>query len=378
MKQSTIFYTWHDLNILQHTATHCNTLQHTATHCNTLQHSATHCNTLQHTATHCNTLHHTASYCNTLQHTACSTLQQSAAVLQCVAVCCSRMCCSVLQCVAVCRPHLTRMQLPRSRAPLPTVPAAVHCQCVAVCCSVLQCIAVCCSVLHCVAPIWYGCNCLGREQAPLRGRLQIGFCPLPLNHCTKPHHFPRSRNKSPTKWCGCLFFLFLSTKKWKKAFHRHWLGRSTSSLGRSHEFPDPKDSNVSIGKLFKFYTKYINFGWVTVWSTNFGKAARRYRSLLQNIVSFIGLFCKRDLSFWGAYYSKRKGGGCTWEKRGNVHCVTVCCSVLQCAAVCCSVLQCVAVCCSVLQCVAVCCGMLQCVAVIFIQSCKDPWDALSS
>jgi len=28
-----------------------------------------------------------------------------------------------------------------------------------------------------------------------------------------------------------------------------------------------------------------------------------YRSLLQNIVSFVGLFCIRDLYFWGAYYS---------------------------------------------------------------------------
>jgi len=27
----------------------------------------------------------------------------------------------------------------------------------------------------------------------------------------------------------------------------------------------------------------------------------KYKSLLQNIVSFIGLFCKRDLSFEGAY-----------------------------------------------------------------------------
>jgi len=49
------------------------------------------------------------------------------ALCQCVAVCCSvlqrsAMCCSLLQCVAVC-------------------------------CSVLQCVAVCCSVLQCVAVI---------------------------------------------------------------------------------------------------------------------------------------------------------------------------------------------------------------------------------
>jgi len=28
---------------------------------------------------------------------------------------------------------------------------------------------------------------------------------------------------------------------------------------------------------------------------------KQFRSLLQNIVSFVGLFCRRDLLFWGAY-----------------------------------------------------------------------------
>jgi len=68
------------VDMLQHTATHCNTLQRTAAHCNTLQYTATHCNTLQYTATHRNTLHHTATHGNTLQHTAihCSKLQHTA------------------------------------------------------------------------------------------------------------------------------------------------------------------------------------------------------------------------------------------------------------------------------------------------------------
>jgi len=30
-------------------------------------------------------------------------------------------------------------------------------------------------------------------------------------------------------------------------------------------------------------------------------APQKHMSLLQNIVFFIGLFCKRDLSFYGAY-----------------------------------------------------------------------------
>jgi len=156
-------------NALQHKATHCNTLQHTAT--NTLQHTVAHCNTLQHTVAHRNTLQHTAPPCNALQHTAtlCNTSssfigglfvscicwhrtsQETARVLQCVAVCCSALqCvavrCSVLQCIAVCCSAL---------------------QCVAVRCSVLQCVAVCCSVLQCVA-VWLLVSCILWNPSHLR------------------------------------------------------------------------------------------------------------------------------------------------------------------------------------------------------------------
>jgi len=119
---------------------------------------------------------------------------------------------------------------------------------------------------------------------------------------------------------------------------------------------------------------------------------------LQNLVFFIGLFCKRGLQFWGAYYSEAlspviKLGSChpkkkermNWRNLSNEslewrkwrvfiysserirHVTSLECqmthescagwSVLQCAAVCCSVLQCAAVRCSVLQCAAVRCSI---------------------
>ena len=77
------------------------------------------------------------------------TIEPSFDRCQCVAVCCCvlqcvAMCCSLLQCVAVCCSVL---------------------QCVAVCCSALQCVAVCCSVLQCIAvrcSVYIGRKVLGK------------------------------------------------------------------------------------------------------------------------------------------------------------------------------------------------------------------------
>jgi len=87
----------------------------------------------------------------------CSVLQCVAvrcSVLQCVAGWCSVLqcgaaCCSVLPCVAVCCSVLTCVidifhTLSRMRS---NIVCCSVLQCVAVCCSVLQCVAVCCSVL---------------------------------------------------------------------------------------------------------------------------------------------------------------------------------------------------------------------------------------
>jgi len=103
-----------------------------------------------------------------------------------------------------------------------------------------------------------------------------------------------------------------------------------------------------------------------------------YRSLLQNIVFFIGLFCKGDvkivtrcddhlsyipisyvhvaqfdifdMSSWHLFHravSPLQVASCPRH-------LPVCCSVWQRVAVCWRVLECVGVCCSVLACVAVC------------------------
>jgi hypothetical protein len=133
-------------------------------------------------------------------------------------------------------------------------------------------------------------------------------------------------------------------------------------------------------------------------------------SLLQNTVSFIGLFCKRDLFFGTvvlpqSHYSTKEhvtgfsrcntlqhtivtntlqhaATHCntlqhTATNRNTLqHTITHCIipqrsmvpesHLLRCVAVWCSLLQCVAVCCSVLHTrvssVAVCCGALRCVA----------------
>ena len=89
------------------------------------------------------------------------------------------------------------------------------------------------------------------------------------------------------------------------------------------------------------------------------KKLANYRSLVQNVVSFIGLFCKRDLQ----------------SRLFENVCIShiPCCSVLQCVAACCSVLQCVAVCGSVLQRVAACCSVWQCVAV-----CCSVWQRVAA
>jgi len=71
-------------------------------------------------------------------------------VLQCVAACCS-----VLQCVAAVVVYVVSCHLvvwhDTSQLDISKRKLYMICQCVAVCCSVLQCVAVCCSVLQYVA-----------------------------------------------------------------------------------------------------------------------------------------------------------------------------------------------------------------------------------
>jgi len=53
-------------------------------------------------------------------------------------------------------------------------------------------------------------------QVTLQERLQSGFCPQYRNSCTKPQHFPRCGNKSPTKSCIGLSFPFFCQKHEKR------------------------------------------------------------------------------------------------------------------------------------------------------------------
>ena len=122
----------------------------------------------------------------------------------------------------------------------------------------------------------------------------------------------------------------------------------------------------------------------------YDSAPQIYRSLLQNIVSFMGLSCKRACGLCERPTAVQWAEACliAVSLPCVAVCCSVCCSVLQCAVVCCSVLQCaavcrsalqwastssiavslprVAVCCGVLQCVAVCCSVLQCASTSLI------------
>ena len=276
-------------NTLQHATTHCNTLQHATTHCNTLQHAATHCNTLQHTATHCNTLQHTATRCNTLQHAAthCNTMQRLALDIADRAARAYSVPCRVTWChihlrylaprtsIHNCeRLHsVTQSHVAPHRS---TIREATQCCIVHVdlrhwlvphrhrrcayicvcrinlryldtkcpimrdrsCCSVLQRVAVCCSMLQCVAVC-------------MRDRCTHG--------CTAAWH---SVLPQPT-WCH-IDIIQLSPRMYAQ------LREPT----QCHILP---------------HTPAIPMGWLR------SVGSIRLWSLLQNIVSFIGLFCKRDL-----------------------------------------------------------------------------------
>jgi len=100
--------------------------------------------------------------CNVLRHYSifrkhtfiCDCVAVCCSVLQCVAVCCSvlqcvTVCCSVLHCVAVCCSVLRHLSNLR---PETTQYWQVHqrlhdTECGAVRCSVLQCVAVCCGII---------------------------------------------------------------------------------------------------------------------------------------------------------------------------------------------------------------------------------------
>jgi len=97
-----------------------------------------------------------------------------------------------------------------------------------------------------------------------------------------------------------------------------------------------------------------------------------YRSLLQNIVSFIGLFRSRDLSFFANKFATYQlichlpFGDKKYTNICLIYCLCMyVCMVYIYISIYISVLQCVAVCCSMLQYVAVRCSVCMCGVYIY-------------
>jgi len=148
-------------------------------------------------------------------------------------------CYSVLQCVAVCCSVLQSATECCSVLHLNVrlVGVTQDAASVAVCCSVLQCVAVCCSVLQCVA--------------------------VECSHSRCDTYW-----RSTCVWCvshTCLCVLCVS----------------------------------DITSVSWTYTCW-NWHVLNLTRRRRSNTLSYYRSLLQNIVSFKGLFCSRNLSFWGA------------------------------------------------------------------------------
>jgi len=152
-------------------------------------------------------------------------------------------CCSVLQCVAVCCSVL---------------------QCVAVCCSVLQSVAVCCSVLQCVAVC---CS--------------VSLVSSDISSLVSPH---RSCLLSPDRSCDILWYIVSGS-----SFHRGWqrpIGclkwqvilckRATYYRALLREMTSNEKAPYDSTPLDR--SSMVSFD---------------VRSFLQNIVCFMGLFCKR-------------------------------------------------------------------------------------
>ena len=155
-------------------------------------------------------------------------------VLQChVAVCCS-----VLQCVAVCCSVL---------------------QCVAVCCNVLQCVAVCCIVLQCVGELQY-----------------VAVCCSVVMQCVAVSCNVLQRAAACCSVLQCRYAVCCSILQCVAVCY------SGSSI------------HISSAKKKKHKIPYVTL-MVMVWLSFVGSL--NDRSLLQNIVSFIRLFSKRDIRF---------------------------------------------------------------------------------
>ena len=108
---------------------------------------------------------------------------------------------------------------------------------------------------------------------------------------------------------------------------------------------------------FQFPKHSVSFGHLEVEMGKIVSGRNTYGSVLQSVVAV----CCRTL-LWSVAECCSVGQFhqmMPLQRKCQVQCVAVSCSVLQCVVACCSVLQSVAECCRVLQCVAVSCSILR-------------------
>ena len=254
-------------------ATHCNKLQHTAAYCNTLHHTsnytggwnvaqrdsdwhfvtasstctATHCNTLQ----HCITMHHTTSHCNALQ----------------------------LHRKVKCSAARRRLALSDSQQ---------HTYCHTLQHNATQCTILLHTATHCN---YTGGWSVAQHDADwhfvtangTRSKVWAQVSPQHTHtttHCnalqvTATHYSTLQRT---TTHCNTLH------RKVKYGLRCLCFKFVASSWSPSHLFR----TSAHVGHLFA----YTRIGWLRLVASS-----KNYTSLLQNMISFIGLFFKRDLSF---------------------------------------------------------------------------------
>jgi len=256
-----------------------NTLQHTATlsatHwndadlsvrptglslCNTLQHMAKHCNPLQHTETHCNTRQRKATHCNTLQHSATQRNETDLSIRPIGMSVCN----TLLQHTAT-QGNTLHMNLS----------ARVSLACL---CNTLPHTATHCNTTKRDRPV--GQSALGRPWQHS------------TTHCNTLQHTATQGNTLQHVATHCNTLQHTTTHcntLHHTATHCNTLQHNKTKQTCQSDCPDHAWVNQNSGIVSK-----VSYG-ISFIVLFCKRDLWNYRSLLQSIVSFIVLFCKRDL-----------------------------------------------------------------------------------